>query len=156
VAARAPAPSGIELEIGSSPFTSIQPFLDATAAGHRGVCLVRESPERVTAQVGPRPVDVYWLTNLGRGKTLRPSDLPGIFALFQRSIDQDHVTALFLEGIEYLIRLHGVEELIDRLSDLDRRARTHDARVWVHLTPDLLRAPDLKQIIASLGSRPST
>jgi len=155
VATRAPAPSGIELEIGSSPFTSIQPFLDATAAGHRGVCLVRESPERVTAQVGPRPVDVYWLTNLGRGKTLRPSDLPGIFALLQRAVDQDHVTALFLEGIEYLVRLHGVEELIDRLSDLDRRARSHDARVWVHLTPDLLRAPDLKRITASLGSRSS-
>ncbi len=147
----ASAPSGIELVVGSSPFTSIQPFLDATAAGHRGLCLVRDSPERVAAQVRPRPVDVYWLTNLGRGKTVRPSDLPGIFALLDRAISEDHVTALFLEGIEYLVRIHGIDELFGRLEELDRRARAQDARVWVHLTPDLLRPADLDRIVRAFG-----
>ncbi len=151
-----PAPSGIELEIGSSPFTSLQPFLDATAAGHRGICLVRESPQRIAAQVGPRPVDVYWLTNLGRGKTLRPSDLPGIFALLERAVQDDHVTALFLEGVEYLVRIHGIEELLGRLSGLNELAKAHDARVWVHLTPDLLHPHDLERISAALRAPPGS
>lgn len=150
VGAPPPAPSGIELEVGSSPFTSLQPFLDATAAGHRGLCLVRESPARIAAQVGPRPVDVYWLTNLGRGKTLRPSDVSGIFAMLGRAVRDEHVTALFLEGIEYLVRIHGVDELVDRLTELDGLAKTHDARVWVHLTPDLLRPHDLERITMAL------
>jgi hypothetical protein len=140
------APSGIEFVIGSSPFTSLQPFLDATAAGHRGLCMVRESPERIAAQVGPRPVAVYWLTNLGRGKTLRPSDLPGIFALLGRSIEEDHVTAQFLEGIEYLVRIHGVDEVAGRLTELDGVAKRSDARIWVHLTPTLLRPHDLERL----------
>ncbi len=151
-AAPEPAPAGIELVVGSSPFTSIQPFLDATAAGHRGICLVRDSPERVAAQVRPRPVDVYWMTNLGRGKTVRPSDLAGIFALLDRSIGEEHVTALFLEGVEYLVRIHGIEELVGRLASLDERARAHDARVWVHLTPDLLRPVDLERITGQFGA----
>ncbi len=151
-----PVPSGIELEIGSSPFTSLQPFLGATAAGHRGICLVRESPQRIAAQVGPRPVDVYWLTNLGRGKTLRPSDLPGIFALLERAVRDDHVTALFLEGVEYLVRIHGVEELVGRLSGLNELAKAHDARVWVHLTPDLLRPHDLERITTALRAPPGS
>ena len=155
VAPPPPRPSGIELEVGSSPFTSIRPFLDATAAGHRGLCLVRDSPERVAAQVRPRPVDVYWLTNLGRGKTVRPSDLPGIFGLLDRAISEEHVTALFVEGIEYLVRIHGIEEIVGRLRALHGRAREHDARVWVHLTPDLLQPTDLRQLVGEFGSGPS-
>jgi hypothetical protein len=156
VSAPVPSPSGIELVVGASPFTSIQPFLDATAAGHRGLCLVRESPERVSAQVRPRPVDVYWLTNLGRGKTVRPSDLPGIFDLLSRAISDEHVTALFVEGVEYLVRIHGIEEILGRIAQLDDEAHRHDARIWVHLTPDLLRPADLDRIVLSFGTSEST
>jgi len=146
-----PPPAGIELEVGVSLLSSIQPFLDATAAGHRGICVVRESPERVSAQVGSRPVDVYWLTNLGRGKTLKPNDLPGIFAFLGRAVGEEHVTVFFLEGIEYLIRIHGVEAVVERLLEFDLEAKAQDARVWVHLTSDLLRPDDLERIVASFG-----
>jgi len=148
-----PTPSGIELEVGSSILTSILPFLDATAAGHRGLCVVRESPERIAAQVGSRPVDVYWLTNLGRGKTLKPNDLPGLLSFLARALEEDHVMAFFLEGIEYLVRIHGAEALIDRLTQFDRIAREHDVRVWMHVTPDLLAASDLERIVAAFGRR---
>jgi tRNA synthetases class I (I, L, M and V)/Anticodon-binding domain of tRNA ligase/Protein of unknown function (DUF835) len=148
-----PPRSGIELEVGTSILASIQPFLDATAAGHRGVCVVRESPERITAQVGSRPVDVYWLTNLGRGKTLKPNDLPGLVNFLSRALVDDRVMAFFIEGIEYLVRIHGVEALLDRLASFDRLAREHDARVWMHVTSDLLSPSDFERIIATFGPK---
>jgi len=96
-------------------------------------------------------VDVYWLTNLGRGKTLKPNDLPGIFAFLGRAVGEEHVTVFFLEGIEYLIRIHGVEAVVERLLEFDLEAKAQDARVWVHLTSDLLRPDDLERIVASFG-----
>lgn len=146
-------PSGIELELGASLFTSLQPFLDATAAGHRGICLVRDSPERIQAQLGPRPVDIYWLTNLGRGRTVKPSDLAGIFDLLRRSIREEHITAVFIEGVEYLVRLHGLDDVVGKLNELNDEAKTVDARVWVHLTPALLRGPDVERLVAEFGPR---
>jgi hypothetical protein len=148
-----PTPSGVELDVGTSILASLQPFLDATAAGHRGVCIVRESPERITAHVGSRPVEVYWLTNLGRGKTVKPNDLPGLLNFLTRALEEDRVMAFFLEGIEYLVRIHGAEALLARLAEFDRLAREHDARIWVHVTADLLAASDLERILAAFGTR---
>ncbi len=146
-----PPMAGVELEVGSSILNSLQPFLDATAAGHLGLCLVRESPERISAQIGRRPVDVYWLTNLGRGRTLKPNDLSGVFASLTRTITEEGRTVVFVEGLEYLVRVHGVDAVVDRLAEFDRVAKEHDVRVWTHVSPDLLRPADLERIVRRFG-----
>lgn len=151
-----PPRAGIEIQIGASLLSSIQPFLDATAAGHRGICVVRESPERLQAQVGSRPVDVYWLSNVGRAKSLKPNDLAGVFAFLDRSAEIEHVSVFFLEGVEYLIRIHGAEAVVQRLVELDRRTKELDARVWIHLNSVLLRAEDLAQLVMYFGPRMAT
>jgi hypothetical protein len=144
-----PARGGIELQVGGSVVVTLQPFLEAADAGLKGICIVRESPERIGAQVGGRPVDVYWLSNLGRGRTLKPNDLPGISAFLTRQLNEEKVTIFFLEGIEYLVRIHGIDATLELLVEFGRRARQQEARVWVHLTPDLLKGPDLERIVAA-------
>jgi hypothetical protein len=130
---------------------ALQPFLDATAAGHRGLAVVREGPERIRTLVGPRPVAVYWLSNLTRERTIRPADLPGLAALLRKEIEADAITAVFLEGIEYLTRIHGTTAVVGVLKELDHLAREHDARAWLHLTPGLLSGAELDQIVRDLG-----
>ncbi len=133
-----PAPSGgVTLIVASSYLPAFARFLDATAAGHRGICIVRESPDRLRAHVGPRPVEIYWLTNIGRGLTLRPNDLDAYSTFLEKAVELDRVTAFFLEGIEYLTRVHGTERVIERLAAFHVQAQAHDARVWVYLHPDL-------------------
>jgi hypothetical protein len=146
-----PPPAGIEIMLGPSLLSSIQPFLDATAAGHRGICLVRESPERVAAQVGSRPATVYWLSNLGRGKTLRPTDLQGIFTFLAHAAEAEHVMVFFIEGLEYLTRIHGAEAVVERLAEFDRVTKELDARVWIHLTAALLPSDDLAKLLGRFG-----
>jgi hypothetical protein len=133
---------------------ALQPFLDATAAGHRGLAIVRELPERIRTLVGPRPVAVYWLSNLVRERTIRPGDLAGVTALVKQGIEANAITAVFLEGVEYLTRIHGNSAVTAFLRDLDREARDHDARAWVHLTPGLLAPADLEQMLHELGKSP--
>ena len=130
---------------------ALQPFLDATAAGHRGLAIVREGPERIRTLVGPRPVAVYWLSNLTRERTLRPADLSGLASLLRKEIEANAITAVFLEGVEYLTRIHGTTAVVEVLKELDRLAREHDARAWLHLTPGLLSAAELEHIVRDLG-----
>ena len=142
---------GLEVEISAVLLSALQPFLDATAAGHRGLAVVRELPERIRTLVGPRPVAVYWLSNLARERTVRPGDLPGLAALVRQGIEANAITAIFLEGVEYLTRIHGTAAVVEVLKELDRLAREHDARAWLHLTPGLLSRADLEQIVRDLG-----
>ena len=144
-----PAPAaGIEVMVGTQFLPSLERFLDATAAGHHGICIVREPPERIRAYVGARPVEIYWLTNVGRGQTLKPGDLDGLAGFLQRMLDEQRVTAFFIEGIEYLVQLHGIERLLGQFVAFDRSAREHDARAWVHLNPNLMASGDLQRIVA--------
>jgi hypothetical protein len=116
------------------------------------VCVVRESPERIRARLGSRPTEVFWLTNIGRGPSVRPADLEGAWAFLTRKLLEEHVTAFFLEGIEYLVRLHGVDAVLTGLVQLDRLAREHDARIWVYLAPALLLPADLERFQSTFGS----
>ncbi len=154
-----PAPSpagGIELDLGTSYLPGLERFLDATAAGHLGVCVVRDSPERVRAYAGPRPVEIRWLTNIGRGATLKPTDLEGFAAFLAHSVSQGQATVFFLEGIEYLVRLHGLDRMIAQLTVFDELARVHSARVWLHLNPKLLSPAELERFVAAFGRSGTT
>ncbi|HTP53345.1 MAG TPA: DUF835 domain-containing protein [Thermoplasmata archaeon] len=146
-----PPPCGVEADFSSALFMALQPFLDATAAGHRGIALVRELPERIRVHIGPRPVEVYWLTNLDRPRTVRPSDLPAVVERLHRALDEDGVTAVFLEGIEYLAGVHGVDRVSDFLREIDADARQHVARIWVHFTPSLLSEASLDRLLAAIA-----
>jgi hypothetical protein len=145
---------GLTLVVAPSFLPAFTEFLDATAAGHRGMCIVRESPDRLRAHVGPRPVEIYWLTNIGRGLTIRPNDLDAYSTFLRKAVEQDRVTAVFLEGIEYLTRVHGTERVIERLAAFHVEAQAHNARVWVYLHPDLIPPADLALFAAAFGSGP--
>ena len=145
-------PSGVELTIGESLVVALSGFLDSTAAGHHGVCVVRESPERIRARVGSRPIEVYWLSNIGRGPSIRPADLEGLWALLNRKAVDEHATAFFLEGIEYLVRIHGADAVLTGLVQFDHIARENDARIWVCLTPALMKPADIERFRSTFGS----
>ncbi len=148
VVAPPPPAAGVEIAVGPSYVPALERFLEATAAGHQGICVVRDSPERVRAYIGSRPVELRWLTNIGRGAALKPSDLEGFAGFLARAVSTDHVTAFFIEGLEYLVRLHGLERVVERMAEFDRVAREHAARVWVPLNPKLLSSAEVDRFVA--------
>ncbi len=149
-----PPPTGLELDLSESLLPALRPFLEETAAGHHGVAIVREMPDRIRAHVGPRPVSVYWLTNLVREGTLKPNDLSALTDRLNRALASESVTAVFLEGVEYLVRIHGIDRIVAFLHDLDATLTAHEARGWLHLTPSLLPTSDVDRIVAALGRTP--
>jgi tRNA synthetases class I (I, L, M and V)/Protein of unknown function (DUF835)/Anticodon-binding domain of tRNA ligase len=142
---------GIELDVATSYLPALERFLDATAAGHLGMCVVRDSPERVRAYAGSRPVEIRWLTNLGRGATLKPTDLEGLAAFLDHTLSSGRVTVFFLEGVEYLVRLHGLDRVIAELVRFNVAAQHQSARIWVPLNPKLLSPAELERFVSAFG-----
>jgi tRNA synthetases class I (I, L, M and V)/Protein of unknown function (DUF835)/Anticodon-binding domain of tRNA ligase len=131
-------PSGIAIFEGESSDPVWNRFLDSTAAGHRGICLSREFPFRLRALLGPRNVEVVWLSNAGRDNAMRPSELEPIQDRLRAAVRDLGVTAVYLESLEYLIRLHGPEKIQAYLIELDELARQQRARVFVPVNPSLI------------------
>ena len=144
-------PWGVQVIVSPSYLPPLREFLDMTAAGYRGVAIVRESPERLRTHVGPRPAEVYWLTNLGRGLTVKPNDLAAYALFLETAVERDRVTAFFLEGIEYLVRLHGIDRIVDLLTKFHGQAAAHEARVWVCVHPNLISPADLDRLVGAFA-----
>jgi hypothetical protein len=145
-----PPPSGVELWVGRSSAEPLSHFLEATGAGHRGLCITREFPDRLKAYVGTRDVNVVWLTNIGRGTTIKPTDLGGVVTLIQTALREQQVTAIFLEGIEYLVRLHTADRIVAVLLEIDAEARPKDVRLWIPVHPELIPEADLDRLRSGL------
>lgn len=145
-----PPPAGVELWVGRSSAVPLGHFLEATGAGHRGLCITREFPDRLKAYVGTRDVNVVWLTNIGRGTTIKPTDLGGLVTLIQTALREQQVTAIFLEGIEYLVRLHTADRIVAVLLEIDAEARPKDVRLWIPVHPELIPAADLDRLRTGL------
>jgi hypothetical protein len=137
-----PPPSGVRLTLGDREEPAWRNFLDATSAGHRGLCLSRESPDRRRVLLGPRDVEVVWLSNVGKGMAVRPGDLAALTTLLVGALTERGVTAVFIEGGEYLVRIHGVAPVVALLGQLNSLAIERGARVWLPINPALMPQGD--------------
>ncbi len=151
--ASGPAP-GLEVCPGASADDAWSSFLETTGAGHRGLCISREFPDRLRAYLGARDVDVYWLSNAGRDGSVRPSDLDGLLALLRRVLKERNVTAVYLEGVEYLVRIHGLAKTRRFLEELEAELRVRDARAWLPLNPTLLDPASSTELESSFRREP--
>ncbi|MCI4322232.1 MAG: DUF835 domain-containing protein, partial [Thermoplasmata archaeon] len=147
-------PSGVRLSLGDREEPAWRRFLDATSAGHRGLCLSREFPERRRALLGPRDVEVVWLSNVGKGNAIRPGDLPALTAVLSKALTENGVTAVFVEGGEYLVRIHGVTAIAAVLRQLNDLAVERGARLWLPINPALMPAGDVEALAAAVPTEP--
>jgi hypothetical protein len=143
-------PSGVRLSLGDREEPAWRKFLDATSAGHRGLCLSREFPERRRALLGPRDVEVVWLSNVGKGTSVRPADLAALTTLLTTALTDRGVTAIFVEGGEYLVRIHGAGPIADLLRTLNAEAEARGARIWLPINPALMPTGDVETLTAAV------
>ena len=148
--ARAPSASvgGVEVWSAGSSERAWASFLSASSSGIQGLCLSRDFPERLRSALGPRPVRVVWLSNVSREGAIRPGDLDALRALFQEFLSGTGPRVAFIEGIEYLLRIHGLPRTVDLLTALHDGAVAQGIRVWLPLNPALLDPSSQEELVA--------
>ncbi|MCI4349129.1 MAG: class I tRNA ligase family protein [Thermoplasmata archaeon] len=128
-------------------------FLEATADGRPGFCLTREPPGARRASIGRRRIDLVWLSNvpIGLGTPVaRPSDLDGLEFGLLGTLQEKRAAFVFLEGLEYLVRLHGTERVAAFVAHVDAVARTSGARVFVPLHPGLMAPGEFDRLESAI------
>ncbi|HTT34255.1 MAG TPA: DUF835 domain-containing protein [Thermoplasmata archaeon] len=142
-----PAPrAGLAVSSGTVANDAWRLFLDATGAGHRGLCLSREFPDRMRALLGPRDVTVWWFSNAPRPDAVKPGDLAGIETAIRAAIESQGVRAIYLEHVEYLVRVNSLERVLAFLRAVDEALTHVEGRGWVPLNPDLVDPSTAEQL----------
>lgn len=151
----APAPVGVEIAEGDSTDPVWRRFLDMTADGAPGVCVSREFPFRLRTLLGSRNVELLWLSNAGRDNAIKPGDLDAILARLNESIEGG-ASVVYLDGIEYLLRVHGGEKLLKALQALDASTRERKSLMLIPVNPALLDAAVVSSLRDSFGASGSS
>jgi tRNA synthetases class I (I, L, M and V)/Protein of unknown function (DUF835)/Anticodon-binding domain of tRNA ligase len=133
-----PAPTGVEVWAEPSAERPWAEFLGLTDAGAPGLCLSREFPERLRTHLGSRNVRIVWLSNVGREGSVRPGDLDSLRALFRGFLEGGPGRAAYIEGVEYLVRIHGTARTLDFLHELHALAIESGARLFLPVNPALM------------------
>ncbi|MFZ0829878.1 MAG: DUF835 domain-containing protein [Thermoplasmata archaeon] len=137
---------GIELLVEDTTDTAWGRFLDAVSAGQRGLCVTREFPDRLRRRIGTRDVTVIWLSNVGRQNSVKPSDVAALETLFVSALDEGHVSAVLLEGFEYLVTVNTLAPVLKLLRELHTRAQAAGTAVWVPVNPRLLTPGEVEML----------
>lgn len=137
-APRATYHQGIELLVEDTTDSAWARFLEAVSDGRRGLCVTREFPDRLRRRIGSRDVTVIWLSNVGRQNSVKPSDVTALETLFVSALTEGHVSAVLLEGFEYLVTVNTLAPVLKLLRELHTRAEAAGTAVWVPVNPRLL------------------
>jgi hypothetical protein len=148
-------PVGIALLVQETTDAAWGQFLDAVSSGRRGLCVTREFPDRLRRRIGSRDVTVIWLSNVGRQNSVKPSDLVALQTLFTSALGQGHVSAVLLEGIEYLVTVNTLAPVLKLLRELHVDAQGTGTPVWVPVNPRLLTVPEAEMLTGSFPSKPA-
>ncbi|MCI4353466.1 MAG: class I tRNA ligase family protein [Thermoplasmata archaeon] len=137
---------GIELLVEDTTDTAWNQFLEAVSAGRRGLCVTREFPDRLRRRIGTRDITVIWLSNVGRQNSVKPSDVGALGTLFVSALGEGHVSAVLLEGFEYLVTVNTLAPVLKLLRELHARAQTVGTPVWVPVNPRLLTPAEVEML----------
>lgn len=139
-------PQGIELLVEDTTDTAWARFLEAVGAGRRGLCVTREFPDRLRRRIGSRDVTVIWLSNVGRQNSVKPSDVAALETLFASALTEGHVSAVLLEGFEYLVTVNTLAPVLKLLRELHAQAQSAGTAVWVPVNPRLLTPSEVEML----------
>ena len=137
---------GIELLVEDTTDNAWSQFLEAVSGGRRGLCVTREFPDRLRRRIGTRDVTVIWLSNVGRQNSVKPSDVAALETLFVSALEEGHVSAVLLEGFEYLVTVNTLAPVLKLLRELHTRARAAATAVWVPVNPRLLTPGEVEML----------
>ena len=72
--------------------------------------------------------------------------------MFRNFLDEGSGRVAYLEGVEYLVRIHGPEKTLGLLRELDGLARSTQARLFVPVNPALMDPAGADRLLGEFGA----
>ena len=112
-------------------------------SNHRQIFISRYPQNRLIEHVDISQIECHWLTSL-EGKGSIPPSLEKIHHFIESSIQSGHGT-IFLEGIEWLLSLHGFDAVYSMIRVLSERVSTSNWNIFVSISDSSLAPRELSR-----------
>jgi len=154
-APRSAGPKTVELVPGTSyivkgtdPDNCFDIFVEAVTHGREGFCISTRVPDNVRSQYGLKTTPVFWLTKqqILSDKIIQAANLPHIVFAMKNFIRKSKQGIIMLEGLDYLVTLHGFEKITKLLQDMWEYIMLSKSNLVIPLNPDTMNTKELATI----------
>jgi len=152
---RAPAGQRMELVPGTSyivkgptPDNCFEFFATAVTHGQEGFCISTRMPDDIKAQYGLQTTPIFWLTKqpILSDKIIQAANLPHIVFAMKNFVRKSKQGVIMLEGLDYLITLHGFGKITKLLQDMWEYIMLSKSNLLIPLNPDIMDTKELATI----------
>jgi len=110
--------------------------------GYDGLCLTRTNPNEVKGRYGLN-ASMIWLTNQKSDDFFSSSSLSILKTKVKNFIKKNNKSVVLLDRIDYLINVHGFNEVIKLIYSLSDEALVNNAILMLNVNPETLTSHQL-------------
>jgi archaellum biogenesis ATPase FlaH len=126
----------------AKPEEAYRLFLAALGAGKKGMVITRLFPRKVRERFGLSNLPIVWLSNVGKGDSVRPKDLEKLSMSAEQFLVRERGVIL-LDAVEYLVTNNNfltVLRLVQAIRDL---AAVNNGVLLLSVNPSTLDAQQM-------------
>lgn len=150
----ASSPSKFELEEGCSylietddPSIAYEVFQDQMARGRKGMCIVREYPEKLKAKYDIGGCTIHWLSyDRDISYAREPTNIPLIYSEVKNFLDSSEHGVVLLSGLEYMVSQSTFVKVLKFIQLLNENVAVRGSLLLVPVSPGALTQRDVKML----------
>jgi hypothetical protein len=138
----------ISLLVEGYPRLGFQLYSRLLKTGVDGVCVSRMHPEYVMQKYDLPEARCFWLSSCKGKDVMQPKVLSQISKSLRGAIKQGKQTAVFLDGLEYLLLYNDLNKVMGFLRDMEASLLKQNAEMLVSIDPLTFEQRDLDQLFS--------
>ncbi len=123
----------------ATPDQAYRLFRDARAAGKPGMVITRTYPQKIREKLAEPEVPILWLSNVGKGNTVRPKDLEKLSLAVEQFLAREKGVVL-LDGIEYLVTNNNFLTVLRLVQAIRDQVAVNNGVLLLSVNPSTLDA----------------
>ncbi|MGB9637093.1 MAG: DUF835 domain-containing protein [Thermoplasmata archaeon] len=114
--------------------------LEMLAKKGEGLCISRYHPAYLRNKYVLPGVTIYWLSETKGKDTIHPDNIERIVNVIKKYGKTHKKANILLDGLEYLLLYHNVEQMLDFMNVLDKLAEKLGITLMIHADPQVIYA----------------
>lgn len=145
-----PKPGNVYLVEERRPKACFELFDLATTGGYSGLVVTRDFPKKILTEKELTGCKILWLTNLPGEGRINPTAIGILMGQIRNFIENQHKTAVVLDGFEYLASLNTYDRMLQFMHQLRDIVVTNDSMMFVPVDPRTLNPRELAMLERSM------
>ena len=117
---------------------------EAVEQGYTAICFTRDFPKKLRETYNFGDSKIFWLSNIGKAKTIRPKNLEKLSLSMEQFLSKDQTGVILLSGIDYLITNNNFITVLRLIQSLRDQVAVSSSILIIPVNPSVLEGSQLK------------